>query len=385
MITNHEKEKVWQAYRDRKPIRVPVTLGVNPRVIALDPQWNPQGITFKEYFNSAQAAADIQLRFMHYQAEYINQFCDNPLGLPKEFVFYVDTQNIYDSAYFGCPVEFRDGQVPDATPILAGGDKERIFRMDIDRPMENPFVQQCLRRYEDLKSVVAKLPDIGVKYSVRPPLMGFDGHLTIATCLRGTELFCDIIEDPPYVRRLMAFIQKAVEIRNRALNEHFGAKAFDGPSGWHADDSVQLISTHTYREMVLPFHKSWYANWSVKGPHSIHLCGDATRHYPILRDECNVFSFDTGFPVDHGALRRTMGPEVEIYGGPEVALLVGGTAQQVYERTRGILQSGIKAGGRFVLREGNNLPPRCPQANLAAFYKAALEFGKISGDPEGSL
>jgi hypothetical protein len=33
-------------------------------------------------------------------------------------------------------------------------------------------------------------------------------------------------------------------------------------------------------------------------------------------------------------------------------------------------------GGRFILKEANNLPPRCPEANLAAMYQAGLEFGR---------
>ena len=145
--------------------------------------------------------------------------------------------------------------------------------------------------------------------------------------------------------------------------------------GWFADDSIQLISTDMYRRQVLPWHRLYLAQWSVAGPHAIHLCGDAARHFPTIRDELRVMSFDTGFPVDHGALRKALGPDVEILGGPEVALLLRGSPQDIYERTRGILQSGVMAGGRFVLREANNLPPGCPQANLEAMYRAALDFG----------
>ena len=110
----------------------------------------------------------------------------------------------------------------------------------------------------------------------------------------------------------------------------------------------------------------------------MHLCGDATRHFPMLRDELNVMSFDTGFPVDHGRLRQTLGPDVEILGGPEVTLLRHGTPEAVYERTRAILQSGVMEGGRFILREGNNLPPCCPEANLEAMYRACLDHGWYS-------
>ena len=79
--------------------------------------------------------------------------------------------------------------------------------------------------------------------------------------------------------------------------------------------------------------------------------------------------------MDHGALRKALGPDVEIIGGPEISLLSSGTAKQVYRRTQEILLSGVKQGGRFMLREGNNLPPKVPEANLAAMYQACLDHG----------
>jgi len=173
----------------------------------------------------------------------------------------------------------------------------------------------------------------------------------------------------------MAFIQRGVILRNRALAALDGADAFEGDRGGAADDSIQLLSTAMYRDLVMPLHRQWYALWSVQGPHSIHLCGDATRHFATIRDELNVSSFDTGFPVDHGRLREELGDDVEISGGPEVHVLLNGSADQVYERTRAILTSGVMRGGRFILREANNLPPRVPQENLAAMYRAALEWG----------
>ena len=46
------------------------------------------------------------------------------------------------------------------------------------------------------------------------------------------------------------------------------------------------------------------------------------------------------------------------------------------DRTRDILTSGIMEGGRFILRDANNLAPRTPEANLAAMYRACLERGR---------
>lgn len=376
MVTDQEKQLVWQRYYERKPIRVPVTYGANPRVVLLDPKWNKNGITFQDYFTKASALIEIQLKFLEYQIEFLNNYRDTPTARPKEFTFYVDNQNSYDSLYFGAPVEFRDGQVADTVPILVGSDKCRIFEMDIEHPLENPFIKTCLKRYEEIKEAVSKLSYHDMTFNVAPPILGFDGHLTIATCLRGSELYSDIYEDPDYVVRLLDFIHRAVVIRNKALAELFGQEAFSGSRGWFADDSIQLISTKTYRDLVLPFHRAWYSLWSSHGPHSIHLCGDASRHFPIIHEELNVDSFDTGFPVDFAWLRETLGEDVEILGGPEVHLLLNGTSEQVYERTKQILKSGIMKGGRFILREANNLPPCCPEENLAAMYRCCLEHGR---------
>ena len=377
MVTNDEKKRIWDAYHARKPIRVPVNFSVNPRVILLEPARNPEGITFRDYFTDVRAAVKIQLKFMDYGPEYLSRFSDFPSGRPKEFGFYVDNQNTYDAAYFGCPVHFRDGQVPDITPILTGSDKDRLWDFDFDHPLENPFIQQCLSRHEALTREVEKLSVPGIKFNVNPMLMGYDGPMTIAVQLRGQEFLEDMIADEPYAVRLMEFITHAAEVRNRAMAERVGQKAFNPPSGGLADDSIQMISTDMYRRLVLPIHRYWYG-LSGQGPHGMHLCGDATRHFPILQHELNVQSFDTGFPVDFTWLRKTLGPDVEISGGPHVGLLLTGTNLEVYNRTRDILRSGIMDGGRFILKEANNLPPLVPESNLAAMYQACLEHGNYA-------
>lgn len=382
MISNAEKEAVWQAYRARRPVRVPVTFGVNVRVVLFDPKWNPRGITFQQYMTDPAATADIQIAFMEYLRTYLHQYCDHPTGPQERLDFWVDNQNTYDSAYFGAPLVFRDGQVADVEPYLAGAGKGRIFEIDIDHPLDNPFVKRCLGRHEGLKREASRRGTYkGIPLGAGPPGFGFDGHLTIAVNLRGHEMLSDLYEDPEYARKLMDFIHRGVVIRNRAMAELFGRKAFVGPGGSFADDSIALVGPAMYREMILPFHRAWYALWGP-GPHSIHLCGDATRHFATLHRELNVCSFDTGFPVDHGALRRELGDDVEIQGGPEVHLLLEAAPEQVYERTRSILASGVMRGGRFILREANNLPPRTPEANLAAMYRCCLEHGRYGNGRE---
>jgi uroporphyrinogen-III decarboxylase len=47
----------------------------------------------------------------------------------------------------------------------------------------------------------------------------------------------------------------------------------------------------------------------------------------------------------------------------------------VIKETRRILDSGVLEGGRFVLREGNNLAPHTPFENLEAMYQTARRVG----------
>ena len=117
--------------------------------------------------------------------------------------------------------------------------------------------------------------------------------------------------------------------------------------------------------------------FATNKPRGIHLCGDATRHFTTLRDELNIQSFDTGFPVDFGRLRAELGPGVTIMGGPHVDFLRTATPAAIREEARRILQSGVLTGGRFVLREGNNLAPLTPLENTEALYHAGREFGKL--------
>jgi len=193
----------------------------------------------------------------------------------------------------------------------------------------------------------------------------------------GPDILLLIAEEPEKAKRLFWKMTRDIYARNCYLRQYAGLPE-TSDNTWWADDSIQLISTDTYRALLLDANK-WYVNTITGGNPAAkvccHLCGDATRHFKTIADNIRTTTFDTGFPVNFGALRRELGPEIAIMGGPHVATLQNGTAQQCYEETRRILTSGVCEGGRFILRDGNNLPPLCPKENLQAVYAACLEFG----------
>jgi uroporphyrinogen-III decarboxylase len=211
---------------------------------------------------------------------------------------------------------------------------------------------------------------------VNPAGLGTDGPLTVACNLRGaTEFFTDLLSEADYALKLLDYITEATIARIKAYRKRLGLP-FKTQSWGFADDSVQLISTETYKGCVFPFHKRLVDEFSEGGPNAIHLCGDSTRHFLFLRDNLNIRSFDTGYPVDFGWLRRELGPDVEVKGGPSVTLLSRSSPDGVREEVKRILSSGIMEGGRFILREGNNLPPGVPLDNLWAMYEAGVEHGR---------
>ena len=132
-----------------------------------------------------------------------------------------------------------------------------------------------------------------------------------------------------------------------------------------------------YEQIILPYHKRIYESLaSPDAERSMHLCGDASRHFPILKNELNVNIFDTGFPIDLGKVAQELGPEVRIHGGPDIEFLRTASPKQVKDKVKSIMESGVKNGGRFVLREGHNLAPYTPLENIKAMYQACREYGR---------
>jgi hypothetical protein len=239
-------------------------LGINVRYTMWRSDANHTGIGFERYFTDPDAMLLRQLEHKAWVRRHVPQ--DSEMGLPTAgWDVQVDFQNSYEAGWFGCPVRFFDGEVPDTEPQPTGeADKRNL----IERGLPDPF------------------------------------------------------------------------------------------------------------DLVLPSHRRLIDELSDgKAPNAIRLCGDATHHFGFLRDELDVQSFDTGFPVDFGQLRAGLGPDIEIKGGPSVMFLQGATPEQVRQEVRRILTTGVAEGRRLILREGNNLPPDVALETLWAFYDAVRDYG----------
>lgn len=377
---NAEVQQVWEAYRAGKPIRVPIIWGINARFTMWLPEANPRGITFEQYFSDAQLMLERQVEHQHWIRHHVPQ--DAEMGLPADgWHVYVDFQNVYEAAWIGCPVRFYPDQVPDTEPILHDDNKRMLFDQGIPDPFEGGLMARNWQFYEYMVRQQEKGWTMFGKpiASVTPTGLGTDGPMTVCCNLRGASQFAaDLLEDPDYAVQLLDYVTTAIITRIRAYRRHLGQPE-KTPGGWgFADDSIELLSTRMYEQMVFPFHQRMKEELMQDPSHpiGIHLCGDVQRHLLFLRDRLNVRSIDTGFPIDLGQARRDLGPDVELLGGPSVPLLYQGSPEQVRADTIRILQSGVMEGGKFILREGNNLAPGTPLENLWTMYETGKEYGR---------
>jgi hypothetical protein len=372
---NAEALAVWDAFKAGQPIRPPVALGTATQFFIYNDELNPgAAVGWERYCTDADTMLDFQLRAAVWRAGRIAPYCDDPIGMPpnrEAWLVRVDLQNFDEAAHLGAPVLFLEGQVPGTPPILAGDRKNALFDAGLPDPLTGGWYRRAHEILDCWRERLAREPEYrGWPVRIDPFGWWSGGPLTLAVSLRGHELLTDLYEDPEYVRALLAYLTEVTINRVRAHARFFGMQ--DPPDSlWFADDNLQLLSVKMAREFMLPIYRKMKAEMTTAEHAKIHLCGDATRHFRWLKEAVGVNDFETGFPVDHGRIRRELGPDVTIHGGPTVMVLRDGSPEDVRAEAQRILDSGVCEGGRFVLREANNLAPRTPAANLAAMYETA--------------
>lgn len=375
---NAEVDRLWADFASGKHERVPIRLNSNVKVLILNPTYNKRNITFVEYFHNPDVMAEAQLNWQLWRRYLLPG--DHEHGLPASWELFVDFQNVYDACWFGCPLHYVDEQGPVTKPILTDDKKEMLFDRGIPNPFEG-WVAQCSIQYLDHfnRRVLAGWEFLGrpVGKVWKAPLGWTDGVFTIATLLRGAEAICmDILLDPVYVHRLMSYITEALIVRMRKWLEYMGV-SYPMADWWFADDAVQLLSAEQYREFVLPYHRRLYDTFAGDCRRYIHLCGAVQHLLPIIRQELGVTVFDTGFPIDFGRLRKELGLDCIISGGPRASLFLPGCSEDLLEETIRILRSGILEGGNFILQEGNNLPVGVNLHSCQLFYDLGKELGRV--------
>ena len=376
---NEEVRKVWEAFNQGNPFRVPIVFNMNPRFYLLTPWLNEEGYTFEQYIKDPEIMLKVQLKFKKWVRLNVPQ--DMEMGYPKDNWggVYVDLQNFYEAGWLGNNVVFPEGDVPYAAP-LPREKLEEIIEAGIPHPLKDNWMGKGMEIFYYFKDRVREMDFEGIPVGemVYPPGAGTDGPFTVAAALMGaTELCLALYENPDFVHKLLNFITEATIVRIKAIWDLMGW-SYPVQSWGYADDSIELISTQQYKEFVLPYHRRLVETFSKGGPNAIHLCGKVQRHLKTLKDELNIMTFDLGFPTDLGLARKELGPDVLLRGNLHPELLRSGSPEEIERETKRICESGVMEGGKWIFCEGNNVAPNTPLQNFQAMYNAGKKYGRYN-------
>jgi uroporphyrinogen decarboxylase len=149
---------------------------------------------------------------------------------------------------------------------------------------------------------------------------------------------------------------------------------------WTGDDVAGqhslMISPRQWRALVAPPLARIVAVGKARGlPVAYHCCG-AVR--PIIEDLITM-GVDVLNPIqchcagmDAADLKKSYGSRLAFMGGLDtVELLPRGTAEEVFDGTRRLIETMTADGGGFILAASHTVPPETPLKNIFAIYAAA--------------
>jgi MtaA/CmuA family methyltransferase len=305
------------------------------------------GYNLRQYTTSAQAIADSVLR-------YHERFTPDAVWLSADT--WVSAEAM------GTKVGAADDHQPfggTGEPLVrSAADIDRIPAPDVSAQGRYPLMLEALSR------VVSQLGrDVFIvacmdqyPFSLAAALMGIN------------EIMTGVVDDPAFVRALMARCEEYVSAYGRAL-ANAGADLLSG-----GDSPAGLLGPKLYQEFALPAEKRLVRELkpATGKPVSLHICGDATAILPRMATSgADVLELDHA--VDLGNACRAVGPHIGLWGNLDpVGLLSQGTPERVRQAARQAL-AAVQAAGhrRFVLSSGCTLAVETPSANLDALIGAS--------------
>jgi len=376
---NAEVKKIWKSFDEGNPIRMPMIIGVGSRFYMLNEKLNTKKISYQQYMSDPDIMFEVQAEFDRYKRFHI--VADHMMGYPEEeggWETGIDFQNCFEAAWFGSEIKYPENDCPYPAHLLNDDNREMLFEKGIPDPFEGwcgrarDYYERFLEKQREYVLDGYPVSKIAVNY------VHTDGPFTVACDLLGPSEACILLcEDPDYMHQLLNYITDSVINRVKAWRKYLGQPELSAFYPF-ADDSIMLLSNDMYKEFILPYHKKLVKSLStMTEPGIIHLCGDSTRHFETIKNELNVKTFDTGYPVKHGELVKQLGPDVQIQGGPTADLLRLGTPEEVKKEAKRIIDEVKPYTKKFILREGNNTAPGTPLENIAALYEAAKLYGRF--------
>ena len=276
-----------------------------PIELVFNPNWwhRTAAVSFDRSFYldpDARIANDVTMRRVLYE-RYGDIGMGEPDPQPRPIIgsFHV-AGGFVIPALFGADVWFEPNAAPQPMPVQ--------LTMAQVETLEKPDFHTVWPMTE----IIPQMDALEAEWGYVVGDMNTDGLLNAAYHLYGQDLFIDFYRQPSRVRRLLDLIAEvivdvALYIRSRtgtcSISVNRMVEHVDPALFYHANCSVQMISSKSYREFQLPVEQRMAARTQ---PFGIHHCGDNLHRIASAYAETGALMYDVGWGSDVAAVRRDL-------------------------------------------------------------------------------
>lgn len=233
-----------------------------------------------------------------------------------------------------------------------------------------PWIEPDDCDYSTLDKIRKILPD-GMKVITQGP----GGVLENVIALMGYESLCYVVADDPELAR-----DVFDAVGSRLLRYYEIVAPYESVGACISNDdwgfkTQPMLSPEILREYCFPWHERFVEAIHAQGkPAILHSCG---RPDEVMDDVIDDMKFDgrhsyedTIQPVEE--VYEQYGKRIAILGGIDVDFVIRSTPDEVYERSKAMLERA-EGRGSYALGTGNSVPEYVPDEHYCAMNWAAIE------------
>jgi len=279
----------------------------------------------------------------------------SPDGMPVVFDLQVEAEAL------GCALAWSKNTPPSvAAHPLETATRREVGALELPSlgSARIPLVLEAMRRAR------AALPDTAL-YGLAC------GPFTLASHLRGTNIFLDMYDDPDLVKELVAFCCEVFDLMAGAYVEA-GMDVIGA-----VDPLVSQIAPESFEEFLLEPYTRLFSRLRARGvKSSFFVCGDATKNVPLMcRSGPDCLSIDENIDIA-AAKRVTDAAGVAISGNLQLTVtMLLGTQKDNQKAALDLLD--VMGTKDFILAPGCDMPFDVPPENV-------IGIGQAVQDPEGT-
>jgi len=197
------------------------------------------------------------------------------------------------------------------------------------------------------------------------------GPFTLASHLRGTEIFMDMMLQPEYVHELLAYANKVAKtVSGYLIDAGIDVVAVTDPL------ISQISPAHFVEFMEKPFTELFESISSKNAKSSFFVCGNATMNIePMCKTKCDSLSVDENVNLAN-AKKVTDTYDITIGGNiPLTSVMLFGNQQDNMKAVVDLIDSVTP--GRLILSPGCDMPYDVPVENAIAVEHAVHETESV--------